>query len=83
MDVYSFPPSTLPRRNVRFHIAANYPLTVAVATVGDFVVIGGEDGHARLYNTRVGVIDGMLPHGNRAYTTPSCGFGIHFTCCCC
>ncbi|TEB38596.1 WD40 repeat-like protein [Coprinellus micaceus] len=64
MDIYSFPPNTLPRRNVRFHIDTNYPLTLAVATIGEFVVIGGEDGHAQLYNTRIGVIDGMLPHGS-------------------
>lgn len=65
MDIYSFPPTTSPSRNVRFHISRNFILKVAVATTGDFVVVGGEDGHARIYNTHVGVMDGMLPHGNR------------------
>ncbi|KAJ3535354.1 hypothetical protein NMY22_g6528 [Coprinellus aureogranulatus] len=64
MDVYSFPPNPIPRRSIRFHIDRNYPLTVAVSPAADFAVVGGEDGHARVYDTRQGVVDSMLPHGN-------------------
>ncbi|TEB39415.1 WD40 repeat-like protein [Coprinellus micaceus] len=64
MDVYTFPPRAIPVRNARFHIDRNFPLDVAVATSGEFAVIGGEDGHARIYNTHLGVMDALLPHGN-------------------
>lgn len=64
IDVYSFPPNPVPNRNIRFYIKRNFPLTIAVAPLGGFAVLGGEDGHARLYNIHLGRLDGMLPHGN-------------------
>ncbi|KAJ3526424.1 hypothetical protein NMY22_g10168 [Coprinellus aureogranulatus] len=64
MDVYSFPPTPVPRRTIRFHIERNYPLTVAVSPVAGFAVVGGEDGHARVYDIRHGIVDSMLSHGN-------------------
>ena len=69
MDVYSFPPTPLPKRSVNFYISQNYPLIVSVSPKANFAVVGGEDGHARVYDPHRGVIDGLLPHGNRKFTS--------------
>lgn len=76
MDTYPFPPTSEPVRQLSLPSLMNYPVTLAVAAGGRFVVIGAEDGSARLYDPQTATVVGMLPHGSSECIPPRIGFPL-------
>lgn len=64
LDIYPFPPTSIPKHTVRLPQGRELPLMVAVSSVSGFAVAGGEDGMARVYDPLLGVVVEVLPHGN-------------------
>lgn len=63
VDIYSLPPGQ-PLRAFKHNIARNVPLTVSSALGGSIIVVGSDDGHARVYDPHLGIMVCVLQHGN-------------------
>jgi WD40 repeat protein len=62
IDQYCLP--SLERRHTFSHpVLRNVPLQVAFARGGDWILAGGDDGYARVFDSRTGQFLGRLDHG--------------------
>ena len=63
IDLYSLPPSQ-PLLTFKHNIIRNVPLLISLARDGRMTIVGGDDGCARMYDPRMGMMTGVLQHGN-------------------
>jgi len=68
INIYSLPPGQ-PLRSFTHRIHLNVPLLVSSALQGSLIVVGGDNGSARVYDSCIGLLT-VLPHGP--------GISIHF-----
>ncbi|EDR13939.1 uncharacterized protein LACBIDRAFT_305165 [Laccaria bicolor S238N-H82] len=61
IDIHSLPPGQ-PLRSFTHPIHLNVPLLVSSALQGSLIVVGGDNGSARVYDSCVGLLT-VLPHG--------------------
>ena len=67
VDQYTFP--TLERVQTFHHnIVHNYPLQVATLQQAAFIVVGGDNGFARIFERRNGQLFAQLKHGDEGDT---------------
>lgn len=61
INIYSLPPGQ-PLRSFTHPIRLNVPLLVSSALQGSLIVVGGDNGSARVYDSCLGLVT-VLPHG--------------------
>ena len=63
VDLYSLLPSQ-PLRTFKHNITRNVPLMISSALDGKLTIVGSDDGYARMYDPHMGMMTGVLQHGN-------------------
>lgn len=63
IDMYSMPPGQ-PLRSFKHNISRNVSLTIASALNGSVIIVGSDDGYARVYDLKMGIMTSILQHGN-------------------
>ena len=63
IDLYLLPPSQ-PLRTFKHNIIRNVPLLISSALNGRMTIVGSDDGCARMYDPYMGMMTGVLQHGN-------------------
>ena len=63
IDLYSLPPSQ-PLRTFKHNIIRNVPLLISSALNGRMTIVGSDDGCTRMYDPYMGMMTGVLQHGN-------------------
>ena len=71
IDLYSLPPSQ-PLRTFKHNITRNVPLVISSAFDGRITIVGSDNGYARMYDPQMGMMTGVLQHGNGKSYHQSC-----------